>query len=143
MIGGFTALLPKATGDDPTLPPPSILHCLFVRGFGFLGKRERLYNISLLIFYSKYLDGIITQTTLAHRLMLKAWKMGGQTKQQALLTTLFKVFFEELANIGDTNVLADAAVSADLMTKEEVGQFPYVRSRCLPFFSDPGIIFSH
>lgn len=52
--------------------------------------------------------------------MLKAWKVGGQEKQQALLTVLFKGFFEELVNVGDTDVLADAAVSADLMTKDEV-----------------------
>lgn len=71
----------------------------------------------------KMLEGLITQTTLAHRLMLKAWRLGGQAKQQALLSILFKVFFEMSMNIGDTTVLADAAVSADLMTKEEAVKF--------------------
>lgn len=52
--------------------------------------------------------------------MLKAWKLGGQTTQQALLAVLFKGYFEELANIGDTNVLADMAVAAEMMTKDEV-----------------------
>ena len=66
------------------------------------------------------MEGVMTQTTLAHRLLLKAWKIGGQETQQALLTTLFKRYFEDLANIGDTSVLADMAVSAKLMTKEEV-----------------------
>lgn len=70
--------------------------------------------------HSKYLDGIITQTTLAHRLLLKAWKLGGQQKQQALLTVLFKGYFEELVNIGDTDVLADAAVRAGLFSRDEV-----------------------
>lgn len=69
------------------------------------------------------MDGIITQTTLAHRLLTKAWKLGGSEKQQALLNGLFKSYFEELANIGDTDVLADIAVSASLMTKEEVRIF--------------------
>ena len=70
--------------------------------------------------HRKFIDGIITQTTLAHRLLLKAWKMGGQAAQQAILTLLFKGYFEDLANIGDTNVLADMAVAANLMSKEEV-----------------------
>ncbi|THH02758.1 hypothetical protein EW026_g108 [Hermanssonia centrifuga] len=71
----------------------------------------------------KYLDGIITQTTLAHRLLLKAWKLGGQAKQQALLTALFKGYFECLINIGDTDALADAAVTAKLMSREEAVKF--------------------
>ena len=73
----------------------------------------------ILLVSSKYLEGIITQTTLAHRLLLKAWKAGGQAKQQTLLTVLFKAYFEELANIGDTAVLADVAVKADLMSRDE------------------------
>ncbi|GJE94769.1 thioredoxin-like protein [Phanerochaete sordida] len=71
----------------------------------------------------KYMDGIITQTTLAHRMLLKAWQLGGQASQQAFLTVLFKGYFENLANIGDTEVLADMAVDAKLMTKEEAVSF--------------------
>lgn len=66
------------------------------------------------------MDGIITQTTLAHRMLLKAWQIGGQASQQAFLTVLFKGYFENLANIGDTEVLANMAVDAKLMSKEEV-----------------------
>jgi predicted DsbA family dithiol-disulfide isomerase len=69
------------------------------------------------------MEGVMTQTTLAHRLLLKAWKIGGQATQQALLTVIFKSYFEDLANIGDTNVLADMAVTANLMTKEEVRRY--------------------
>ena len=79
-------------------------------------------------FPSKYLDGVITQTTLAHRLLLKAWKLGGQAKQQALLAVLFKGYFEELVNIGDTQVLADAAVKAGLMSEPEVRPKPPIHS---------------
>lgn len=71
----------------------------------------------------KFTDGIITQTTLAHRLMLKAWKIGGQNTQQALLSALFKGYFEESANVGDTDVLADMAVTANMLTKEEAVSF--------------------
>lgn len=87
--------------------------------FSFFGTR-----------HSKYLDGIITQTTLAHRLLLKAWKLGGQQKQQALLTVLFKGYFEELVNIGDTDVLADAAVRAGLFSRDEVRLFLHYFSSC-------------
>jgi predicted DsbA family dithiol-disulfide isomerase len=70
-----------------------------------------------------YLGGLITQTTLAHRLVLKAWQLGGQKSQQALLTTLFKAYFEKLENIGDTEVLANAAASTGLMSKDEAVRF--------------------
>ena len=38
-----------------------------------------------------------------------------------MLTALFKAYFEELANIGETAVLADVAVKAGLMSRDEVG----------------------
>jgi predicted DsbA family dithiol-disulfide isomerase len=70
-----------------------------------------------------YLGGLITQTTLAHRLVLKAWQLGGQKSQQALLRALFKSYFEQLQNIGDTEVLANAAASTGLMSKAEAVTF--------------------
>lgn len=79
--------------------------------------------------YSKILEGVISQTTLAHRLLFKAWKTGGQSKQQALLSRLFKAYFETCENIGDTQVLAKAAVAADVMSLEEV---------CVRPFPNPG-----
>ncbi|KAI0806003.1 thioredoxin-like protein [Irpex lacteus] len=71
----------------------------------------------------KILEGVISQTTLAHRLLFKAWKTGGQSKQQALLSRLFKAYFETCENIGDTQVLAKAAVAADVMSLEEAVKF--------------------
>ncbi|KAI0346169.1 thioredoxin-like protein [Trametopsis cervina] len=68
-------------------------------------------------------DGVITQTTLAHRLILKAWKTGGQKMQQQVLWALFQVFFVKTENIGDTQVLANAAVEAGMMGKEEAVKF--------------------
>ncbi len=103
---------PDSIGDDPLFH----VHRLSAAAVRSLGI-ERLHTS---IPFSKYLDGIITQTTLAHRLLLKAWKLGGQAKQQALLTALFKGYFECLINIGDTDALADAAVTAKLMSREEV-----------------------
>jgi len=71
----------------------------------------------------KFLEGTVTQTTLAHRLLRKAWKSGGHETQQALVTALFKAHFEDLANIGDKNVLADMAVTVRLMSKAEALDF--------------------
>ena len=79
--------------------------------FSFFGTR-----------HSKYLDGIITQTTLAHRLLLKAWKLGGQQKQQALLTVLFKGYFEELADISASGRQLDDAEWVDLWARHD--QYP-------------------
>lgn len=64
-------------------------------------------------------DGIITQTTKAHRLLLKAWRVGGQEKQLPLLHALFEGYFERAQNMGDDSVLADAASETGVMTREE------------------------
>ena len=69
---------------------------------------------------SKLFDGVITQTTLAHRLLAKAWHLGGQAKQLPLLEGLFKAYFEEGKNVGDIQVLAEVAASAGLLSEEEV-----------------------
>ncbi|TCD62122.1 hypothetical protein EIP91_007459 [Steccherinum ochraceum] len=67
----------------------------------------------------KMFDGVITQTTLAHRLLLKAWQLGGQRLQLPLLNTLFKQYFSEGLNIADEEVLAKAAADNDVMTEAE------------------------
>ena len=69
---------------------------------------------------SSLFDGLITQTTKAHRLLLKAWRIGGQEKQLPLLHALFKGYFEEAQNMGDDAVLADAAAQTGVMPREEV-----------------------
>lgn len=79
-------------------------------------------------------DGVITQTTLAHRLILKAWKTGGQKMQQQVLWALFQVFFVKTENIGDTQVLANAAVEAGMMGKEEVSAVAIVLHRPFDLF---------
>ena len=60
------------------------------------------------------------QSTLEHRLLLKAYLSGGQDKQQKLLVALFKAFFEQDKDIGDPEVLAEVAQSTGMFDKDEV-----------------------
>ncbi|KZT29686.1 thioredoxin-like protein [Neolentinus lepideus HHB14362 ss-1] len=67
--------------------------------------------------------GLLSQSTLAHRLLQKAWKDGGQKLQQPLLTAIFKAFLEDEKDIGDKEVLAECAAEAGSFTKEEAIKF--------------------
>ncbi|KAI0077036.1 thioredoxin-like protein [Panus rudis PR-1116 ss-1] len=71
----------------------------------------------------KLWDGVITQTTMAHRLLLKAWKLGGQTLQLPTLEALFKAYFEDGQNMGDVATLARIAAANGVMSEEEAVQF--------------------
>ncbi|CAL1716474.1 unnamed protein product [Somion occarium] len=71
----------------------------------------------------KLFDGVVSQTTLAHRLLTKAWKLGGQAKQLPLLTGLFKGYFEDGKNVGDIQTLAEIAASCGVMSEEETIKF--------------------
>ncbi|KAH9930029.1 thioredoxin-like protein [Fomitopsis serialis] len=68
-------------------------------------------------------DGTITQTVRAHRLSLKALKVGGQQMQQTFLQAINKAYFEENRNIGDSDVLSDLAQAAGIMAKDEAVNF--------------------
>jgi predicted DsbA family dithiol-disulfide isomerase len=64
-------------------------------------------------------DGKICSTLRAHRLLLRAWKLGGQNTQQKLLDGLFKASFEEALDISNLDVLATIAQEAGVMNKPE------------------------
>ncbi|OCH94403.1 thioredoxin-like protein [Obba rivulosa] len=68
-------------------------------------------------------DGIISHTLRAHRLCLKAWKLGGQTLQQNFLDALFVAYFTNGKNIGDPEVLGDLAEASGVMSKAETIDF--------------------
>ncbi|EIN03776.1 thioredoxin-like protein [Punctularia strigosozonata HHB-11173 SS5] len=63
------------------------------------------------------------QTTRAHRLMLKAWQLGGMQLQQAFAKKLFKALFEDGQLAGDAEVLSDIAEQAGVMTKDSALDF--------------------
>jgi len=67
--------------------------------------------------------GVISQTTSAHRLSRKAYKMQGQKLQLPLITALFKAFSEDERDIGDLDVLAELAEDIGMMTHEEALEF--------------------
>ena len=69
--------------------------------------------------------GVMSQTTRAHRLCQKAYKIGGQNLQIPLLCAVFKAHMEDAKDIADINVLAELAESTGTMSKAEVyGTFP-------------------
>jgi len=67
--------------------------------------------------------GVMRQTTLAHRLLLRAWKKGGMPCQQAVLDGLFTSYFEDNEDPGDIDVLARIADKTELMSEEEAVTF--------------------
>jgi hypothetical protein len=64
--------------------------------------------------------GPVSDTIPAHRLMTKAYEIGGPAAQTALITPLFRAYYEDDLDISDADVLADAAEQAGIMSKDEV-----------------------
>lgn len=62
----------------------------------------------------------MSQSTRAHRLSRKAFKIGGQELQLPVLTALFKTHLEEEKDIADFDVLAEVAESVGMMSKDQV-----------------------
>jgi predicted DsbA family dithiol-disulfide isomerase len=67
--------------------------------------------------------GVMSQTTRAHRLCRKAYKIGGQTLQVPLLCAVFKAHMEDEKDIADINILAELAESTGTMSKAEAVAF--------------------
>ncbi|GLB40171.1 putative DSBA-like thioredoxin domain containing protein [Lyophyllum shimeji] len=69
------------------------------------------------------LRGVMSQSTRAHRLAIKAGKIGGQKYQLPVLCGIFKANLEDNKDIADINVLAEIAESTGMMSKDEAIQF--------------------
>ncbi|KAF8605093.1 thioredoxin-like protein [Ceratobasidium sp. AG-I] len=67
--------------------------------------------------------GVVRQTTPSHRILMKAYSMGGQRAQQALLTEILRGFHELEQDIGDPEVLAGYAEKTGLMSRTETLAF--------------------
>jgi predicted DsbA family dithiol-disulfide isomerase len=52
--------------------------------------------------------------------MTKAYEIGGPAAQTALITPIFRAYYEDDLDISDPDVLGDAAEQAEIMTKDEV-----------------------
>jgi len=68
-------------------------------------------------------SGPVCLTTPAHRLMTKAYEIGGPSAQSAVITPIFRAYYEDDLDISDPEVLADAAVQATIMSKAEALSF--------------------
>lgn len=68
-------------------------------------------------------DGLLSSTTRAHRLSIKAFMIGGQQLQLPVLTRLFKAYCTTHEDIGDLNVLGEIAEETGVMPKEEAIEF--------------------
>jgi len=68
-------------------------------------------------------DGVISSTIRAHRLTMKAYRLGGQLYQLPLLSAIFKAYTSEAKDIGSLDVLSDIAESAGVMSKQEAIEF--------------------
>lgn len=67
--------------------------------------------------------GVMSQTTRAHRLCQKAYKLGGQKLQLPLLSALFKAHMEEGRDIANFDVLSDLAEKTGAMSKQDALAF--------------------
>jgi predicted DsbA family dithiol-disulfide isomerase len=65
--------------------------------------------------------------------MTKAYEIGGPAAQAALITPIFRAYYEDDLDISDPDVLADAAEQAAIMSKDEV-------SFLMPHNSGPEIL---
>lgn len=63
--------------------------------------------------------GLVSQTTRAHRLALKAYQKGGQTMQQAVIQQFFYEGCGQGKDIGNYELLADIAEKAGVMSKAD------------------------
>ncbi|KAJ7084056.1 thioredoxin-like protein [Mycena belliarum] len=55
--------------------------------------------------------GLIRQSTDSHRLIAKAYELGGEARQRAFLDVLLPGYFERSQDIGDHDFLAETAVA--------------------------------
>lgn len=68
--------------------------------------------------------GVLRQTIDSHRLIDKAFKVGGEPMQRAVVEALFSGYFEKEQDIGSVEFLADCAVTAGVMqSKEQAAEF--------------------
>jgi hypothetical protein len=84
-------------------------------------------------------SGPISLTIPAHRLITKAYEIGGPAAQSALMTPIFRAYYEDDLDISDPEVLADVAEQADVMPGTEVSPSHVA---CWRFPRDPPFCFS-
>lgn len=69
------------------------------------------------------LHGVMSESTLAQRLSLKAYNTGGQDMQTLLVLALFKAHLQEAKDIGHVETISDIAEQNNVMSKDEAVAF--------------------
>jgi predicted DsbA family dithiol-disulfide isomerase len=67
--------------------------------------------------------GILVNTDRAHRLTYRAWKKGGQSLQQTVISNLFHALIIDRKDISDVNILSEIAEASCLMSKDEATEY--------------------
>ncbi|KAJ7178085.1 thioredoxin-like protein [Mycena filopes] len=109
---------------DPTLPEDRALNKRehYAARFGGLDgvkareaqMQERGRRVGINFSYG----GFIRQTTESHRLIEKAYLVGGEPAQRAVVEALFAAYFEQEKDIGSATFLAECAVRAGVFADE-------------------------
>lgn len=68
-------------------------------------------------------SGKIWKSAMANRMLMYAYRTGGQDAQQALLTELFRAHHEKKEDIEDFEVLSKYAEKVGLMSRQEVSYY--------------------
>ncbi|KAF9645101.1 thioredoxin-like protein [Thelephora ganbajun] len=63
--------------------------------------------------------GILVNTDRAHRLAYRAWKKGGQSLQQTVISNLFQALIVNHKDISNINILSEIAEASCLMSKDQ------------------------
>jgi len=63
--------------------------------------------------------GILVNTERAHRLAYRAWKKGGQSLQQTVISNLFQALTIEQKDVSNIDILSRIAAASCLMSKDE------------------------
>jgi len=63
--------------------------------------------------------GILTNTDNAHRLAYRAWKKGGQSLQQTVISNLFQALIIDGKDVSNINILSEISEASCLMSKNE------------------------
>jgi len=68
-------------------------------------------------------EGVYSSTTNAHRLSMKAYQLGGQHAQLAVISLIFKAVCEQARDISNLDVLAEIAERSGLLSRSDALKF--------------------
>ena len=76
--------------------------------------------------------GILVNTDRAHRLVYRAWKKGGQSLQQTVISNLFQALIIDRKDVSNVKILSEIADASCLMSKDEVGPTSFASIQVAP-----------